>query len=62
MKKTQVMCQGTAIPPEISVKRPQLEVVNQFTYLCSTTTNNLFIKVELYKRIGKVATVLYCSL
>ena len=56
LKKTQVMYHGTAIPPAISVKDHQLEVVNQFTYLGSTTTNN-FLEVELDKRIGKAATV-----
>ena len=30
LKKTQAMCQGTAIPPAVSVKDHQLEVVNQF--------------------------------
>jgi len=53
LKKTQVMCQGTAIPPEISVKDHQLEVVNQITYQGSTTTNNLSLEVEMDKRMGK---------
>jgi len=58
LKKTQVMCKGTAIPPTISVKDHQL--VNQVTYLgfTTTTTNNLSLEVELDKRIGKAATVL----
>ena len=30
LKKTQAMCQGTAIPTAVSVKDHQLEVVNQF--------------------------------
>ena len=52
LKKTQFVCQGTTIPPAISVKDHQLEVVNQFTYLGSS------LEVELNKRIGKAANVL----
>ena len=55
MKNTQVMCQGTAISPAISVEDHQLEVVNQFTYLSSTTTNNLSVVVELDRCIAKAA-------
>jgi len=47
LKKAQVTCQETAIPPAISVKDNQLEVVNQFTYLGPTTTDNLSLEVEL---------------
>ena len=52
------MYQGTAIPPAIIVKDHQLEVVNLFTYLGSTTTNKLSLEVEMDKRIGKAATTL----
>jgi len=45
LKKNQGMCQGTAIAHEINLKDHQLEIVNQFTYLCSTTTNNLSVMV-----------------
>ena len=41
------MYEGTAIPPAISVKYHQLEVVYLFTYLGSTPTNNLSLEVEL---------------
>lgn len=58
LKKTQVMSQGTPIPPVINVKDHQLEVVGQFTYLGSTTTDNLSLDVELGKRIGKAASTL----
>ena len=44
-------------PTAIIVKDHQLEVVNQFTYLSSTSTNNLSLVVELDKRISKVATI-----
>jgi len=58
LKKTQVMCQGTAIPSSIHIQDHQLEVVNQFTYLGSTATNNLSLDVELDRRIGKAASTL----
>mgnify|MGYP007133256951 FL=1 len=54
LKKTQVMCQGTAIPLAISVKYHQLEVV----CVGSTTTNNLSLEVELDKRIDKATATL----
>lgn len=58
LKKTQVMCQGTTIPATISINDHQLEIVNQFTYLGSTATNNLSLDTEIDKRIGKAASTL----
>ena len=47
------MGQGTTSPPSIQIKDHKLEVVHQFTYLGSTTTDNFSLDAELSKRIGK---------
>ena len=57
-KKTQVMGQATPSPPCITVNGEELGVVHQFQYLGSTTTDTLFLDVELSKRIGKASTTL----
>ncbi|XP_068715217.1 uncharacterized protein [Montipora foliosa] len=56
LKKTNVMCQGNEATPAQTIKDYTLEVVPQFTYLDSTTSNNACIDVELGKRIGKAAS------
>ena len=56
LKKTTVMCQGNKATPAQTIKDYTLEVVPQFTYLGSTTSNNACLDVELGKRIGKAAT------
>ena len=57
-KKTQVMGQATPAPPCITVSGKELEVVHQFQYLGSTTTDTLSMDVELSKHIGKASTTL----
>ena len=52
LKKTKV----NEASPTLTIKDHTLEVVPQFTYLGSTTSNNACLDVELGKRIGKTAT------
>ena len=52
-KKTHIMGQATPSPPCITVNGEELEVVHQFQYLGSTTTDTLSPDVELSKRIVK---------
>ena len=56
LENTKVMCQGNEATPTLTIKDCTLEVVPQFTYLGSTTSNIACLDVELKKRIGKVAT------
>ena len=53
LKKTQVMGQGIPMPPTIRINEKELDVVNQFQYSGSTTTDSLSLDTELSKRIGK---------
>ena len=46
--------------PAIIINDYELDVVEQFTYLGSTITNNLSLDTEIDKRIGKAATTLAC--
>ena len=50
------MCQGNEASPTLTIKDYTLEVMPQFTYLGSTTSNNTCLDVEFGKRIGKAAT------
>ena len=56
LKKTNVLVQGTAMSPNITINDYELDVVNEFTYLGSTISDNLSLQKELDKRIGKAAT------
>ena len=58
LKKTQIMGQAIPMPPPIRINEQELEVVNQFQYLGSTTTDSLSLDTEISKRIGKAATIL----
>ena len=58
LKKTNVLGQDVDTPLVITINNYQLEVVHEFTYLGSTTTDNLSLDAELNKRIGKAATTL----
>ena len=58
LKKTQVMGQAIPMPPTIKINEKDLEVVNQFQYLGSTTTDSLSLNTEISKRIEKAATTL----
>lgn len=49
------MGQATPAPPCLTVNGEELEVVHQFQYLSSTTTDTLSLDVELSKRIGKAS-------
>ena len=42
----------------ITIDEYELDVVEQFTYLGSTITDNLSLDTEIDKRIGKAATTL----
>lgn len=57
-KKTQVMSQATPDPPIIKVNGEELEVVHQFQYLGSTTSDTLSLDTEINKRIGKASSTL----
>ena len=56
--KMKVMGQATSAPPCITVIGEELEVVHQFQYLGSTTTDTLSLAVELSNHIGKALTSL----
>ena len=58
LKKTQVMGQAIPMPHTIRINEKDLEVVNQFQYLGSTTTKSLSLDTEISKRIGKATTTL----
>ena len=58
LKKTQKMGQTIPMPPATRINKEDLEVVNQFQYLGSTTTDSLSLDTEISKRIGKAATTL----
>ena len=47
---------ATEATPTITIKDYTVDVVTQFTYLASTTSNNGSLDVEIGKRIGKAAT------
>ncbi|KAM9425629.1 uncharacterized protein KZ484_011473 [Pholidichthys leucotaenia] len=56
LKKMKVMCQGSKATPALTIKDYTLDVVLQFTYLGSTTSDNASLDVKLGKRIRKAAT------
>ena len=58
LKKTNVLGQGTEATPVITIDDYELDLVQQFTYLGSTITDNLSLDAELDKRVGKAATTL----
>ena len=57
LKKTQVMGQGMASPPPITISIQELEVVHDFVYIGSTISDTLSLNVELDKLTGKAATM-----
>ena len=52
-KKIQVMGQAAPAPPCITANGEELEVVCQFQYIGSTTTDTLSLDVELSKHVSK---------
>ncbi|XP_063892975.1 uncharacterized protein LOC135117521 [Helicoverpa armigera] len=56
-KKTVVLAQGASTTPAISLDGAPLEVVDKFSYLGSTVSNNLLLNAEIDIRIGKAATM-----
>ena len=58
LKKTNILGQGTAVPPAITIDDFELHVVYHFTYHGSTITNNLSLNAEIDNTIGKAATIL----
>ena len=57
LKKASVLGQDTMELPAITINDYELDVIEQFTYLGSTITDNL-LDTEIDKRIGKAATTL----
>ena len=58
LKKTNILGQDTNELPAITIDDYELDVIEQFTYLGSTITNNLSLDTEIDKRIGQAATTL----
>ena len=58
LKKTNILGQDTIELPAITIDDYELDVVEQFTYLGTTFTDNLSLDTEIDKWIGKVATTL----
>ena len=58
LKKTNVLGQDTMELPALTIDDYGLDVVEQFTYLGFTITDNLSLDTEIDKRIGKAATTL----
>ena len=58
LKKTSVLELDTMELPAITIDDYELDVIEQFTYLGSTITNNLSLDTEINKRIRKAATTL----
>lgn len=58
LKKTNLVGQGVDPPPVITIDTYQLEVVQDFTYLGSTITDNLLLDAKINKRIDKAVTLL----
>ena len=58
LKKINVLGQDTMELPAITIDDYEHDVVEQFTYLGSTITDNLSLDTEIDKRIGKAATTL----
>ena len=56
LKKTNILGQDTMELPAITINDYELDVIEQFTNLGSTFTDNLFLDAEINKRIGKPAT------
>ena len=59
LAKTQVMGQDIKEIPSLFIENYKLEIVHEFVYLGSTITDSLSSNIELNKRIGKAATILY---
>ena len=58
LKKTNILGQDTMELPAITINDYKLTVIEQFTYLGSTITDNLSLGTEIDKRIEKAATTL----
>ena len=58
LKKTNVLGQDTEAPPVITIDDYELDAVCQFTYLGSTTTDNVSLDADINKRIGKADSTL----
>ena len=58
LKKTNILGQDTEAPPVITIDDYELDAVCQFTYLGSTSSDNLSMDAEIDKRIGKAASIL----
>jgi hypothetical protein len=52
------MMQGTDRPPAISIDGTLLDVVEDFTYLCSKISSTLSLEKEIQSRIGKDVIVM----
>ena len=56
LKKTEFMLPDVNDAPNISIGEHTLNIVEKFTYLGSTITNNLSLESVLNTRLGKAAT------
>ena len=56
LKKTNAMFRSAEPAPRISISDYELQVVQEFTYLGSTMTDNLSMDPEIGKRIGRAST------
>ena len=56
LKKTQLMGEDVDCPPAISINDHELDVIHDFLYLGSATSDTLSLDAELNRRIGKAAT------
>lgn len=58
LKKTEIMGQDVSEAPTININDYTLKVVEEFTYLGSTVSQNSSLEPELNKRIGKASAVM----
>ena len=58
LKKTQILTQGVAAPPSISIEGQALDIVEEFTYLGSCVTSKLSLDTEINRRIGKASATM----
>ena len=56
IKKTNIMAQGTDTQPEVTIGDNKLDVVQDFTYLGSTMSDDLSLDKELNRRIGRACS------
>ncbi|XP_067902230.1 transmembrane protein 138 isoform X1 [Heterodontus francisci] len=58
LRKTNIMGQDVRNAPSIKIGNHTLDVVQEFTYLGSTITSNLYLDAEINKRVGKASAAM----